>query len=494
MSHLLQLLLILAVILFTAKYAGYLSVRMGQPAVFGKIALGLILGPTLLDIINWHIGGFYFFGGVDPHAVAHGAAHGVQQVSEALQHATGSAPIGGWTGEAIKHTLKDLAELGVLLLMFMAGLETDLKQMMKVGKVALWAAIGGVVAPMLAGIGAGMGFNFLGLEFDLYEAIFIGTILTATSVSISAQTLMELGRLKTKEGTTILGAAVIDDVVGIIVLSFIIAFKPTSGGAHDAPHQLLDWIMMGFQNAGLADSAASYVRIGFLVVMMAAFFFLAVMADRWFIRPLLKHFERMPISQPLLAATLMIGLVYAWAAEWIGNVAAITGTYLAGVLIGRTDMKHVVEEKLHTITYAFFVPIFFVGIGLEANARPIFMPLAHLPTMTRTEWLVLIFTLLICAIAVLTKVWGCQAGAKLAGFTSKESLRVGVGMISRGEVGIIVALVGLNAGIIDSEVFSMMILMVLVTTLVTPLWLKVVFKKTDDDDTGDTPEPEPAVG
>jgi Kef-type K+ transport system membrane component KefB len=157
-------------------------------------------------------------------------------------------------------------------------------------------------------------------------------------------------------------------------------------------------------------------------------------------------------------------------------------------------MKHVVEEKLHTITYAFFVPIFFVGIGLEANARPIFMPLAHLPTMTRTEWLVLIFTLLICAIAVFTKVWGCQAGAKLAGFTSKESLRVGVGMISRGEVGIIVALVGLNAGIIDSEVFSMMILMVLVTTLVTPLWLKVVFKKTDDDDTGDTPEPELAEG
>jgi Kef-type K+ transport system membrane component KefB len=373
----------------------------------------------------------------------------------------------------------------------MAGLETDLKQMLKVGKVALWAAIGGVVAPLLFGFGAGISFKFLGLGFDIYECLFIGTILTATSVSISAQTLMELGRLKSKEGMTILGAAVIDDVIGIIVLSFVIAFKPASPGVEAVPQRLLDWIMLGMQSAGLPDSASGIVRIIFLVLLMAAFFFVAVTADRWFVRPVLRTFERMPVTQGLLAGVLLIGLVYAWAAEWIGNVAAITGTYLAGVLLARTDLRHQIEEKLHTLTYAFFVPIFFVSIGMEANARPIFTPLGHLTAMTRQEWLVLIFTLLISLIAVLTKVLGCLAGARWAGFDRTSSLRVGVGMISRGEVGIIVALVGLNAGIIDTEVFSMMILMVLVTTLVTPLWLKAVFKGNGDEP-GEGEEPQEA--
>jgi len=480
-SHLLSLLLVLAIILFAAKYAGYLAVRFGQPAVFGKIALGLLLGPTLLDIINWHIGGFYLFGGVDLALLNEAeSAPFAEQVAHLVHHHSSAA------GLQVKHTLKDLAELGVLFLMFMAGLETDLKQMMKVGKIALYAAIGGVVAPLFAGFGAGIGFSALGLNFDLYECIFIGTILTATSVSISAQTLMELGRLKTKEGTTILGAAVIDDVVGIIVLSFVIAFKPAGDGGHAAPHQLLDWVMLGLMDAGLPQSSAGLIRIAILVLMMVAFFIAAVVGDRYLIQPLVRRFERLPVTQGLLAGVLLVGLMYAWAAEWIGNVAAITGTYMAGVLLGRSDLKHTIEEKLHTITYAFFVPIFFVNIGLEANARPIFAPLAHLPQMTRTEWLVLAFTLLICVIAIITKVFGCQIGALLGGFSAKESLRVGVGMISRGEVGIIVALVGLNAGIIDSEVFSMMILMVLVTTLVTPLWLKVVFKKPNGDEEPET--------
>jgi Kef-type K+ transport system membrane component KefB len=475
-------LLLLSIVLLTAKYAGYLSVKIGQPMVFGKIALGLILGPTILDIINWHIGGFYFFGGMEHGAaIAHGA--------EAMAHQVANGgPIGGYTGETLLHTFKDMAEIGVLLLMFMAGLETDLQQMMKVGKVALWAAIGGVVAPLLAGFGSGIAFKGLGLELDIYECLFIGTILTATSVSISAQTLMELKRLKSKEGMTILGAAVIDDVVGIIVLSFVIAFKPAGPGGAAAPQKLLDWIMMGVEQAGVSGGAESAIRISLLIIMMALFFVVAVSAEKWFIRPVVKAFDRMPITQGLLAGVLLVGFVYAWAAEWIGNVAAITGTYLAGVLLARSELAHQIEERLHTITYSLFVPIFFVSIGIEANARPIFSPLAHLGSMTRTEWLVLIFTLLIVAVAVLTKVIGCLVGARMAGFDAKSSLRVGVGMISRGEVGIIVALVGLNAGIIDTEVFSMMILMVLVTTLVTPIWLKVVFKGDDGGGSGDKPE------
>ena len=242
MSHLLQLLLLLSVILLASKYAGALSLRVGQPRVFGKIALGLLLGPTILDIINWHIGGFYFFGGVPPEA-AHGAMSAL------------SGPLGGWSGAAVLHTLKDLAELGVILLMFMAGLETDLQAVLKVGKVALWAAVGGVIAPMVSAFFASELFNRLGLHFCVYEAVFIGAVLTATSVSISAQTLMELGRLSSKEGSTILGAAVIDDVIGIIVLSFVIAFKPAGlGAAGGAPQHLLDWLMLGLQ--GLASARA----------------------------------------------------------------------------------------------------------------------------------------------------------------------------------------------------------------------------------------------
>lgn len=499
MTHILQLLLLLVIIIFTAKYAGALSVRFGQPAVFGKIALGLLLGPTLFDIVNWHIGGLFFFGGLDHAAHAEVAAFPfAQQIAEAYNegHET--------SGLILMHTVHNFAEIGVLLLMFMAGLETDLKQMMKVGKVALYAALGGVIFPLVAGIGSGVAFTAFGLDFDIYEAIFIGTILTATSVSISAQTLMELKVLKSKEGSTILGAAVIDDVVGIIILSFVIAFKPKGdegGAVHN--EKLLDWIMQGMASFNLSESAESIFRIVLLVFMMVGFFFLAVSADKWFLRPMVRRFERMPVTQGLLAGVLMVGLLYAWAAEWIGNVAAITGTYLCGVLLAQTDLRHAIEEKLHTLTYAFFVPVFFVNIGLHANARPIFAPLAHATTMSKEEWLILGFTFVICFLAVFTKVWGCQLGASIGGFTKAESLRVGVGMISRGEVGIIVALVGLNAGIIDTEVFSMMILMVLVTTLVTPLWLKGVFKGQgptgdgggdgDGADSGEDNETEEAV-
>jgi Kef-type K+ transport system membrane component KefB len=478
MSHILQLLLILCVILLASKYAGALSTRIGQPMVLGEIALGLLLGPTILDIINWHIGGFYIFGGV-PHEALHGAAQAVAAVG---------APLGGWTGEAVMHTLRDLAEIGVILLMFMAGLETDLHAVLKVGRVAFWAAIGGVIAPMASAFLATELFARAGLHFSIYEALFIGTVLTATSVSISAQTLMELGRLRSKEGSTILGAAVIDDVIGIIVLSFVIAFKPASAGATSgAPEHLLDWIMLGLRGTGLGPEALAYVRIAILILMLAAFFLLAIKADRWLIRPALMRFERLPVTEGLLAGTLLIGCLYAWGAEWIGNVAAITGSYTAGVLISQHTIKRQVTEKLHTLTYSFFVPVFFISIGMEANARPIFAPLAHIAAMKPEQWLMFWFTLTIVALAVLAKVLGCLAGAKLTGFTWNESYKVGVGMISRGEVGIIVALVGLNAKIIDRDVFSIMILMVLVTTLITPIWLKAVFRREKNGNSNSAP-------
>src|SRR5687767_5257094 len=262
MTHPLQLLLLLALVIAAAKAAGAAANRIGQPAVFGEILVGLLLGPTLLDVLGWPL----FAGNREPLAVL----------------------------------IRDLAEIGVLLLMFVAGLETDLGEMRRVGRVAFWAAFGGVVLPFFGGIATAAAF---GLPV-LWEGVFIGTILTATSVSISAQTLIELGALRTREGSTILGAAVIDDVMGIIALSLVVA----AVGASLEPEG------SGGFNLG---------SIVWLVVRMTAFFAMAIAAGKW-LTPLLRWASGLGISQALLATVLVVTFVYSWAAEYIGAVAAIT--------------------------------------------------------------------------------------------------------------------------------------------------------------------------
>jgi len=468
MSVTLQFLLVLAIIVLVAKYAGALSVRWGQPAVFGTILAGLILGPTFLNILGWPI---FLSPEVGAEAVTQ-----VEHVSPVFE------------------PIKLMAELGVILLMFLAGLETDLRQMMRVGGAALWAAVGGVLGPLFFGSGAAYLFMRLGLPFTAYEAIFIGTILTATSVSISAQTLMELKAIRSKEGVTILGAAVIDDVLGILLLSFVIAFKPTGGILAPKTH-LLDWVMELLREFPAVAANPGPWRMGALVLLMLFSVALAVLIWRFLLVPFLRHLGSQPVAEGLLAAAVVAGLFFAWMAEFIGNLAAITGSYVVGVLIALSDLREQVTAKVHTLTYGMFVSIFFVSIGLTADARTIFAPLVHLSRMTRVEWLMLIFTLLIVLIAVLTKVGGCLLGARATGFSWLESYRVGVGMISRGEVGLIVAAVGFSAGVIGVEVFSVMILMVLVTTLVTPVWLRAVIPPGGKDDSADHhPPPAPAKG
>ena len=459
MSHTLQLLLLLVIIIACAKWAGSLSLRWGQPAVFGKILIGLILGPTLLNILGWPIF-------LDPATIGTVEA-GAARISPAFA------------------TIKDMAEIGVILLMFLAGLETDLNKMRKVGKAALGAATGGVLFPFAAGIAVTALFAYLGLGYRFYEVIFIGTILTATSVSISAQTLMELGAIKSREGMTILGAAVIDDVLGIILLSVIIAFRP-GAGIEQARERLLDYIMVWLRASPFVEAHAGPVRVLVLVLLMVLFVFIAWVGFKFAFR-YIRYMGQQPIAGGLLAGAIVIGLLFAWMAEFIGNLAAITGSYLAGVLIAQTALRDKIVYRLQTLTYGMFVSIFFISIGLEADARTIFAPLAHLLRMTREEWLVVTFTLLIAAVAVFTKAWGCMFGAMYAGFTRKQAFRVGVGMISRGEVGLIVASVGLTAGVIDAQVFSMMILMVLVTTLVTPIWLRYVMADRDEEDAPEEP-------
>jgi Kef-type K+ transport system membrane component KefB len=404
MSPLLQVLLLLAFIVPAAKLAAAAANRLGQPAVFGEMLVGLVLGPTVLDILGWPLF-------IPSEAPVHGTV----------------------VGESLLVYVRRTADLGVILLMFVAGLETSLEEMRRVGKVASWAAFGGVVLPFACGALTAVAF---GLPL-LWTGVFIGTILTATSVSITAQTLMELGALRSREGSTILGAAVVDDVMGILVLSVVVALTRAEGGI---------------------DPAA----FGLIVLRMIGFFALAVVVGRLF-DPIGAWAERLGVSQGLLAIVLSVAFLYAWAAEYVGGVAAITGSYLAGVLFAQTSFKSAINRGIHPLTYSFFVPVFFISIGLQANAREL-----------SGQWT---FTLALIVVAITTKAFGCAMFARLFGFNTTEAVRVGVGMVSRGEVGLIVAGYGLAAGIIDRDVFSASVLVVLVTTMVTPPLLRVVFPR-----------------
>jgi Kef-type K+ transport system membrane component KefB len=330
--------------------------------------------------------------------------------------------------------VRDFADVGVILLMFVAGLETDLAEMRRVGKVAFWAAFGGVILPMAGGIATAVLFGL-----PLYwEAIFIGTILTATSVSISAQTLMELGALRSREGATILGAAVIDDVMGIVVLSFVVAF------------------------ARSPDGGAEFGSVAFVIIRMVAYFVVAIAAGR-LLGPVLRAVGRLSVTQAILSAAVVIAFVYAWAAEYAGGVAAITGAYVAGLLLAQTPFKQQIDAGVHPLTYSIFVPLFFISIGLQANGRELGDSA--------------MFTAILILVAIVAKLAGSGLFARLSGFTSKESIRVGAGMISRGEVGLIIAGYGLAHGLIGQQVFSAAVVMVLVTTMVTPPLLRATFPR-----------------
>jgi Kef-type K+ transport system membrane component KefB len=262
-----------------------------------------------------------------------------------------------------------------------------------------------------------------------------GVILTATSVSISAQTLLELGKLRSREGLALLGAAVVDDVLVILLLSVLTAV--VHGGA--GPGALLT----------ISLKMLAYLS----VTTLLGFFVLPRMAE-W------VHGQ--PISEGLAALVLVTALLFAWSAEVVGGLAAITGAFIAGIGFGRSRLRDEIERDMRTITYGFLVPVFFVSIGLKTNARLLVGP---------DLW----FTLVLVLVAAVSKIAGCGLGARLGGFTFQESLRVGVGMISRGEVGLIVATVGVDAGLIKTELFSVVTVIVLVTTLITPPLLRLAF-------------------
>lgn len=382
--HIIELLLKISCILVISKIAGGISKKLGQPAVLGELTAGVIIGPSILGIFE------------------------------------------------IDECLKALAQIGVIMLMFIVGMETELKELRKVGNAAILCAIGGVVLPLFLGVGVSHYFGY-----KLSESMFIGVVLIATSVSITAQTLIELGKLRTKEGMTILGAALIDDIIGIIILSLVVGFS--------------------------GSNPSSFNNIWIIPLKILLFFIISIFIGAIFIPWLLNKLTKIPVSEVLLATVIALCLFYGWAAEALGNVATITGAYIAGVIVGKSIFKQEIETKFHTIAYSFFAPIFFVSIGMETQIQSIVGEL-------------ILFTILIVIAAIIGKVVGCGLPAKIAGFSTKESLRVGVGMMSRGEVALIVCSIALVSGILSKEVFSVMIIMILITTLATPILLRYLFK------------------
>src|SRR5256884_3965362 len=371
-------LVLIAGLLIAAKCVGWLCQRIGVPTVLGQLVDGVLAGPSLL---NW----------VHPDPL-----------------------------------VNSFSTIGVILLMFIAGMETDMKPMRRVGVAASVSASAGVVIPFVTGA-----LFAYALGDTLPVSLFLGTLLTATSVSISAQTLKDLGKLTTKEGTTILGAAVIDDVLGLIVLSLILSF-------------------------GLGQNPV------WAIVKMVVYFPIAYLLGHYGFPALSRWLPRMLALEARIGLVLALVLLYAWSAESLGNVAAITGAYIAGILVNRTEMREWVHDGISKMGYALFVPLFFVYVGIEAN----FQAAGHVPLLLLAGFI---------GIAIVTKIVGCGGGALICRFNAHEALTVGIGMISRGEVALITASIGMQAGLITSSLFSIVILISLVTTLITPLLLKLVY-------------------
>ena len=390
MSSFLQLVLALTAIILAAKAASWISIRLGQPSVLGELLVGILLGPTLLDLTHLPF----------------------------------------MTNNHLTEVLIELGELGVLLLMFIAGLELHLSELARNTKVSALAGVLGVVLPVTLGWGSGTLFGF-----NPNNAMFLGIVLGATSVSISAQTLIELKMLRTRVGLGLLGAAVFDDILVILLLSVVMA---TLGGS-----------------GGLGSIVLIFIKIAAFLGLSAAF---GIYGLPWLSRKVAK----LPVSQGPVSFALVILMLYGLSAELLGGMAAITGAFLAGLMFARTPEKATIERGVHAVAYSLFVPIFFISIGLGINLREVSLDVL---------WLMLA----ISVVAILGKLLGSGLGARLGGFNWKESIQLGAGMVSRGEVGLIVAAIGSQAGYITADELSAVVGMVVITTLVTPPMLRALF-------------------
>lgn len=396
-----QFLLSIAIILLTTKVLGLASKKIKLPQVVGSLVAGLIIGPAFLNLVP------------------------------------------------SSEFLSNISELGVIVLMFSAGLETDINELKKCGLASFIMAILGVIIPLAGGYLVFSQFNESGAEPTkiFYENIFMGLILTATSVSITVETLKELGKLSTRAGNAVLGAALIDDILGIIALTLVTSLAPSDDSSLPKPE--LGVVLIK-------------ILLFFIVAFVACFLFHKVFND-WTTKKG-KDMRRFVIT------SFVFCLALSYIAEVGFGVADITGAFFAGVAIAGTKECHYVTNRFETLSYMLLSPIFFASIGLKVE----------LSSMSST---IIIFTIIITIVAILTKVIGCGIGALACKYSTKEAIQIGVGMISRGEVALIIANKGASMGLINTEkYFGPVVIMVVITTIITPILLKIVFKDKDREE------------
>lgn len=380
----------LAIIIFAAKFFGVMARKCKAPQVVGQIVAGLLVGPCVL----------------------------------------------GWV--APSDFITHMAEIGVVLLMFEVGLETDLKELVKTGPIALLIACAGVFVPLVLGALLYMGFYGVapwGSE-EFFKAVFIGAIMTATSVSITVAALQELGKIKSKVGTTIVSAAIIDDVIGIIVLTFVIGFK--SPDSHP----------------------------GMVIVKTIIFFIVAVAGGFVIFKVFLALDKRYPHTRRIPIVSLAFCFALSYVAEKYFGIADITGAYIAGIVLCNLSDNTYIERKVDVSSYMLFGPLFFASIGLKTN----------FDAMDSTLF---IFCICFVIVALLAKIIGCGLAAKVCRYSMSDSLKIGVGMMTRGEVALIVAQKGLAADLLTSDYFMAVILLILFSSIATPIILKFLYNKED---------------
>ena len=421
MQPALQLALLLAILLPATKLAASFCSRFNVPPIIGELMVGVLLGPGAVGLLNLHI----FSGG----------------------EATGALML--------------LAQIGAMVLMFIAGVETDIDRMREASVTAFLVALSGVIWPFL--LGAGVAHMF-GLSWR--TACFLGGALTATSVSISARTLMDAGRMASKEATVILGAAVIDDVMGLFVLAFLAASITTEkGAAFGVASNVSNWLQ------GKLPIAASHpliVQMTMISICVAVFFVVGYVLAQKYLDPLIHQLRKLTATEAVPSCVLALVLLYAVSAEWFGSVAAITGAYLIGYVFAGSQFKADIERSFYAIGHGLLIPLFFVSIGLTSDYRSL-----------GGHWMLL---LAILFVAIIGKLFGCGLAALGSGMDRVRSLRVGCGMISRGEVGLIVTAMAANTHIFSEAEIAVMVAVVLLTTLVTPLALRGAFQLQSQQD------------
>lgn len=394
-----KILLPLALVFCAAKFLGLCARKLQMPQVVGEIVAGLILGPCVLGVID------------------------LNDLSYGL-------------------SIKTIAEIGVIFLMFSAGLGTNLKDLLKVGPTALLVAVSGVAVPVAAGTGVYYLFGFdHGHQF--LEALFVGTILAATSVSITVQALKELGYLQSKVGTTILSAAVIDDVIGIVLLTVVSSLSSSE------------------ESGGSGDLWGVLLRILIFFVLLIGVGIGIYFAFKWLEK-------RRPHTRTLPIVAMAMCFFLSYVAEVYFDIADIIGAYAAGIILCQLKSADYIQRKIDVCSYMFFGPVFFACVGLKTS----------ISGMTP---ILIAFALVLTIVAMITKIIGCGVVAKLGKFSTIDSLKIGVGMMTRGEVALIIADKGIASKVIPKSMNIAIVPMIIITSLATPILLKVLYTKWPDN-------------